>query len=488
MMGSLVPPSFAAPGVKAESFDHDPQWEGFNNHLVPAKYPAVTQDFGYSPTSFAGNDKGEIGGRVTRAAKPAYYGEKIGVKTLDDKLTASGTFTLTDTGGSGGLFFGWFNANQPGGGGRPMNSLGLDFDGEKTGARLAVRLIGGTNRACGTFITPFIPGKFRPTPLKANGARYTWTLDYDPLANHGNGRFLFTIKSDKPQELEAGKLPADLPEPYRKEALSHYPNVTTFSVDVPAEVRKSGARFDHFGLMNLMKAGGPMTVYFSDLQHDGKKATLAQDPRWEGSGNHATYEDREPAGTQDFGFTPTNFAGGKPGEIGGIIWRGGRYAYYADRVGPLSLNDRLEASGKVVLKVGAPDSDIYIGWFNSANKTDSPAKSGNFLGIHVGGPTRIGHYFQPMLLTAKGTRGRADGGPILTPNKVYDWSLLYDPAAEGGRGVIRATLGEESVTLTLRKNAKAEGASFDRFGLFNLAEGGQLVKIYLDDLKYTAGR
>jgi hypothetical protein len=71
---------------------------------------------------------------------------------------------------------------------------------------------------------------------------------------------------------------------------------------------------------------------------------------------------------------------------------------------------------------------------------------------------------------------------------VYDWSLLYDPAAEGGRGVIRATLGEESVTLILRKDAKTEGASFDRFGLFNLAEGGQLVKIYLDDLKYTAGR
>jgi hypothetical protein len=32
------------------------------------------------------------------------------------------------------------------------------------------------------------------------------------------------------------------------------------------------------------------------------------------------------------------------------------------------------------------------------------------------------------------------------------------------------------------------GARFDRFGLFNSNIGGQLVRIYLDDLKYMAGR
>ena len=41
-------------GVKTETFDSDPNWEGFNNHVVPKVYPVVVQDFGYSNTHFAG--------------------------------------------------------------------------------------------------------------------------------------------------------------------------------------------------------------------------------------------------------------------------------------------------------------------------------------------------------------------------------------------------------------------------------------------------
>ena len=80
----------------------------------------------------------------------------------------------------------------------------------------------------------------------------------------------------------------------------------------------------------------------------------------------------------------------------------------------------------------------------------------------------------------------ANGGPILKPGKVYGWSLVYDPAAEGGQGAVSVTLGTESVTLVLRKGVKAQGASFDRFGLFTSDVGGGLVRIFLDDLKYTA--
>ena len=56
---------------------------------------------------------------------------------------------------------------------------GMDLDGEGSGARLTVRLITGRNQSCGTFITPFIPGKFRPTPIRNDGTRYAWNLDYD---------------------------------------------------------------------------------------------------------------------------------------------------------------------------------------------------------------------------------------------------------------------------------------------------------------------
>ena len=67
-------------------------------------------------------------------------------------------------------------------------SLGLDMDCERGGARLAVRLITGRNQGCGTFITPFIPGKFRPTPIRNDGTRYQWTLDYDRRAHYFPGR------------------------------------------------------------------------------------------------------------------------------------------------------------------------------------------------------------------------------------------------------------------------------------------------------------
>jgi hypothetical protein len=131
---------------------------------------------------------------------------------------------------------------------------------------------------------------------------------------------------------------------------------------------------------------------------------------------------------------------------------------------------------------------MYLGWFSSAVKDQSPAHGGDFLGIHVGGPTRIGHYFQPVCAAAKGARGKTDQGPVLVPGKVCEWSLVYDPAAESRRGAIRVTLANESVTLHLKPGFKDQGASFDRFGLLTSHTGGGLVRIFLDDLDYTAGR
>ncbi len=55
--------------LRTERFDKDPSgkdpggknpgWEGLNNRIVPTRLPTVTQDFGYSPTSFAGKEKGK---------------------------------------------------------------------------------------------------------------------------------------------------------------------------------------------------------------------------------------------------------------------------------------------------------------------------------------------------------------------------------------------------------------------------------------------
>jgi hypothetical protein len=451
---------------------------------VPKRGPTVTQDFGFSKTNLAAKAAGELGGQVARASEPAFYADKIGPVTLDEKLTASGTFALTKTTAGGGVFFGFFRAKQPSGGGRPTGSLGLNLDSERSGARLAVRLITARNQSCGTFVTPFIPGKFRPTPIRNDGTRYHWTLDYDPEGAGGHGQFKFTFRGDAPKPGEFSN--ANIPESHKEEARRRFPDTTAFTVDLPEGFRKQGTTFDHFGLMNGTKPGGSMKIYFGDLQYLGRSADFSMEPKWDASGNRATYRPKDVAGAHDFGFSPTNHAGGKAGEVGGTFWRSGKYAYYGDRIGPLTLDDRLEASGKVALVSGAPDSDMFLGWFNSANKEEPPTKAGHFLGVHVGGPTRVGHYFQPVATTARGTRSRVTSGPVLTPGKVYDWSLVYDPAAGDGNGAVTVKLGKESVTLSMRKGIKAQGARFDRFGLFTSNIGGQIVRIYLDDLKYTA--
>ncbi len=469
--------------LKVEHFDGDPGWEGFNNRNLPKDARLVEQDFGYSKTQFASKNPGEIGGRIQRTSTPASYAAPLTPpRTLDDTLTASGTFMASSVNGAGGAFFGFFNSQQPGGSGRPIGSLGLELGVHKEGGRLAVRLIGNGNKSCGTFITPFLPGKFRPEPIKLDGTRYQWTLAYDPQAADGNGRFTFTLHSDTHKTQDYGPLPAA----FEKEAQARFPNTTTFSVDVPSDLRKEGATFDRFGFCNTTKSGGTMKLFVGDLEYNGQVQNFSSDPEWIGAGNRVKFEDHELVGAHDYGYSAkTSFAGGSPGEVGGILWRGMPFSFYAARVEPLDLEHRLEAGGKVKLVTAGPDSDIFLGWFNSSARDKGAGDGENFVGVHVGGPTRVGHYFIPVLVTAKGEKNVVKQGPVLKPGKTFDWSLVYDPAGNAGNGEMRVTLGSESVTLPLKPDRKKQGASLDRFGFFTSTTGGQMEKIYLDDVKYT---
>ena len=247
-----------------------------------------------------------------------------------------------------------------------------------------------------------------------------------------------------------------------------------------------------------------MTIYFADLNYNGKSQDLSQNPGWVAVGNHARFEDHIQGGAHDFGFSAqTSHAGGSSGEIGGTIWRSGLYGYYADRVGLLTLTNRLEASGEVILEAAPPDSGIYLGWFNSTEKENSPAQAGSFLGVKIGGPTRVGHYFAPAYAAdknaereevrlkrerehAKRVSVERRDGPLLVPQHVFDWKLKYDPTGSGGDGIIEATLGGQSVTLPLKRGDKNIGATFDRFGIFTSHIGGSYVKIFFDDLVYTS--
>lgn len=453
----------SAPALKRESFDRDPGWEAVNNRVVAAKPRQITQAFGYSPqTTFAGGQPGEIGGRVARAPELAFYGAKFRARTLDDKLSSSGTFTFTETGAGGGVFVGWFNDRQTDTA-RPMHSLGMNLDTENPGGRLAVRLITGTNQSCGEFVTTYIPGKFRPTPLR-KGVRYRWTLDYDPAANGGNGRFVYTLTGH------------DSGEPIK----------TPISVDLPPGFKQQGTTFTRFGIMNMRKSGGSLSLYLDDVTCDGQHWDFSSDPQWHGEGNQKTFTESEPAGAHNFGFALTNFAGGRKGELGGSVWRT-TPASYGDRVGPFTLEQPLVARGRVAFTGADPDSGAYFGWYRGDVSGREPRELREFVGVHVEGPTRVGHYFQPLVVTAKGSRPEPGHGPVLRPDgKPHQWTLAYDPAGNGGSGSMKVTLDEAVVSFDLPKGRKAEGARLDRFGLFSSNVGGSRVKIYLDDLEYSA--
>jgi hypothetical protein len=348
-----------------------------------------------------------------------------------------------------------------------VQSLGLQLGGSKAGAVLHIRLHTAQNQSAGVVIQQ--AGKKQHGTFRNDGTRYRWQLDFDPAANGGRGRVTFRIKSELPEH----------------ESWEDQP----FVVDLPAGYRQHGTVFDRFGMINATKPGGKLPVYFGELHHDGVPVDLTKDPRWDSAGNRTSMPKGD-AGANDFGFSESAHAGGKSGEAGGTLWRMGRlWASYADRIGPVSMDDRLEASGRVMLEVGAPDSGLFFGWFHSGGQAVAPDQAGSFLGVKIAGPSRAGHYFAPALTTADGKARTSGKGPLLIPGKPYEWSLVYDPTANDGVGAITVKLGDETFSFDLKKNERVAGGQFDRFGLFSIHnDGGHApAKIFFDDLRYTAG-
>src|SRR3989442_13554756 len=121
-----------------------------------------------------------------------------------------------------------------------------------------------------------------------------------------------------------------------------------------------------------------MTTYFDDILIDDATEDFSADPEWVGVSNRTTFVDCVVRPRHDFGFQSSSYAGGKPGEMGGIIWRTEASqpqtaAYYGDpAVGVLTLDQDLTASGRVSLTRASSDSGVLIGWFNS----ETPGRAG----------------------------------------------------------------------------------------------------------------
>jgi hypothetical protein len=449
--------------LKTERFDRDPGWDSHNNWTLDRKPVKVTQDFGFSQTNHArGKSAGEVGGGIVRSSRTAFYLKPLGrVMTLDEPLSATGQFVVTESDGLSSLFFGFCNSETIGGA-YQRNWLTMSLNGESNDCEVYAGYISNLGNGDGKRVTGVGPKGGRDFNRIPDGTVYTYDLRYDPKANEGNGQILFTLGGDGPFTAK------------------------DVVVNVHPELRK-GMRFDSFGFYNgKAEPGSTLGVFMDDMTINGESLAFDEDPKWKGQNNRATYEDSFKRGAHDFGYqADSKFAGGTKGEMGGVLFsdNGG---YYGDKVGRLTLDDRLVASGKMALTERASEAGFYLGWFNSKQRGYPPK---NLIGVFAEGPNSTGSMFRPIYASSDpklaDTLKRAT---VIDPfGKTYEWRIEYDPKAADGKGELKVSLGGETAVLTLTPEARKQNAQFDRFGLAVYEGGGQWSKVFFDDLEYTVG-
>lgn len=462
--------------MKAESFDRDPGWLGVNNRNAQTQEPrAIRQDFGYnSKTGHAGGKSpGEMGGFVTPAGEAAFYGKVIKPRTLDQPLRASGTLTVGE--GGTNLLLGFFNSDTVNEW-RTPNTIAMRLNARGEIFFAYVEYCTSKWRAGGD-TTPF-PSVTDPNTGRWNLIGYPcnkslpWSLTYDPQGNDGKGVVIATIGKD------------------------------TAICNLDETHKADGATFNRFGIINVVKsADSGSEIWFDDITiGEDREETFDGDPHWDGRNNRQTTESRIVRPWFDFGFSNTNFARGKGrGELGGQVFRGdcreaARMACYGDRVGPLTLDKPLKASGKIAMTRGVTDSTTLFGFYNSTesmrrNDSQLDGLPESVAGILVEGPSSEGFRFYPVLRTKGGdsTFGAVRESPSIYPDgKSHNWSLEYDPMGASGRGKIIVTLDGKPTALELDADAKARGTTFDRFGIVTSWIDGNSQDVFWDDLIYTA--
>jgi len=461
-----------APAQCKESFDKDPGWDGRNNRLARILPPeTVRQNFGYSPsTRHAGGEPGEIGGTIQPATEPAYYAKPIPVRTLSDRLSASGKLLVGR--GGGNTLIGFFNdktLNEW----RTPNAIVFRINSRGEIYHAHAEFTTQKWRATAGIIGRYDPVADHNYPRELPcGVVHQWSMEYDPAGNGGNGSITFTLAGEKTV------------------------------IDLTPGLRRDGATCNHFGLLNVMKSyDGAGDLWLDDLAINGEAQDFSHDPQWKGLRNRATYATTGVRPRFDFGFSATHYAGGAArGELGGVIYRGDcrypeRLACYGDRLNTLTLDRPLRASGKVAMRRGVSDSTTAIGFYHSTHSmavSDSQqfGTPRDFLGVYIEGPSREGFYFYPVYRDHldDASSGYPDNpSPQFLPDgAAHDWTLAYDPAAAQGSGRITVTLDGQAASLDLAPGVRTSGAAFDRFGIVTTWIDGNAQEVYLDDLEYTS--
>jgi hypothetical protein len=473
---SAQPAAPDASAMKTETFDRDPGWDRGNNRPADRgdKPATIRQDFGYSAaTAHAGGKPGEVGGFLQAAAEPAYYAKTLADLTFDRPLSASGTLSVAD--GGTHLLLGFFNAASTNEW-RTPNTVAIRINGR--GGRVfayfenctAAWRAGGDTPKSLPMTEDARTGRKSLVGFASGRKVHRWSLKYDPAGNGNAGVVTATI-DDQTAVCNLGE--------------GH---------------KSDGAVFDRFGLLNVLKSADNGTeVYVDDVTVNGQADLFDADPKWDGTNNRATYTTQNVRPRFDFGFSPTQFAGGKgKGELGGLTFRGDcrypeRIAWYADRVGPLALDRPFRASGKVALTRGVSDSTTLFGFFNLAAATRSnPSQSDGvpegILGVNLEGPSGEGFYVYPVSrpVGRGGASGSSRSAPRIRPDgRPHDWTFAYDPAGAAGKGRITVSLDDKSATLDLADGDKAGPTRLDHFGMVTPWIDGNGQNVYFDDVTYT---
>ena len=196
-------------------------------------------------------------------------------------------------------------------------------------------------------------------------------------------------------------------------------------------------------------------------------ANFDSDPGWDGSGNHD--------GSQNFGWSNTNNAGGAAaGEIGGDIIRS-PLAWYAQEITPINAaNTSLSASGSVVL---SGSGNFIMGWFDSTS-----AGSG---GLDWDTTHIIGFRSDDHSLYVYGDKGGGGFASNVTPGG--SGPTTFDVAYDHTTGMLTASSGQGNSASRDVSGGLGALTNLDRFGILNLHIPGNDAgaNIFVDDLTFT---
>lgn len=230
---------------KREELGSDPGWEGRGNRRThETKDIRPRFDFGYSLTQYAGGaGKGELGGLVFRGdcrypERMASYGDRLEELTLEKPLRAKGKVSLRRGVTDSTVLIGFYNsqesmkANAAQDSGIPRSFLGVAIEGpSREGFFFApvYRVAGeGQGHAIGIQAPRIYP----------DGKVHDWSLEYSPT---GGGEIRVTLGR---QSVRMG---------------------------LAARDRKTGARFDRFGIVTTWIDGNGQQVYLDDLSYTCKQ-------------------------------------------------------------------------------------------------------------------------------------------------------------------------------------------------------------------------